>query len=94
MCNAGTFDNIVLAAGETYRPLAPKKLIAVYKKGAIFGAADILHGQRRQSTVVSSAMGTLACIPRKEFLVRRCATAGRHSLAAVCPLSQAKVPNE
>ena len=60
----------MLAPGEVYRPLVPKKLVAIFRKGQVFGETDILYGQKRQSTLVSSGIGTLIAVPRKEYLVR------------------------
>jgi hypothetical protein len=66
----GSFEDIVLGSGETYRPLVPKRLIAIYKKGSCFGETNLLHGQQRQTTVVSSGVGTLGVIPKRDYLVR------------------------
>lgn len=47
----------------------PKKLLAVYRKGACFGEPDLLHAQPHSSTVVCSGVGMLALVPRKQYLV-------------------------
>lgn len=47
----------------------PKKLLAVYRRGACFGEADLLHGQPHSSTVICSGVGMLALVPRKQYLV-------------------------
>lgn len=67
--HAGTFENLLLGPGESYRPLMPKKLLAVYRKGACFGEPDLLHAQPHSSTVVCSGVGMLALVPRKQYLV-------------------------
>jgi CRP-like cAMP-binding protein len=60
----------MLAPGELYRPLVPKTLLAVHRRGSCFGEADLLHAERRKSTVVSSGVGVLAVIPKKAYLAR------------------------
>lgn len=67
--HVGTFENLLLGPGESYRPLMPKKLLAVYRKGACFGEPDLLHAQPHSSTVVCSGVGMLALVPRKQYLV-------------------------
>lgn len=67
--HAGTFESLLLGPGETYRPLMPKKLLAVYRKGACFGEPDLLHSQPHSSTVICSGVGLLALVPRKQYLV-------------------------
>lgn len=70
MSAAGTFESILLGPNEVYRPLVPKKLLAIYRRGACFGESELLHGTRRTSTVVCNAVGMVACISRREYLVR------------------------
>ena len=78
---AGRFEDILLSAGEAYRPLAPKRLIAAYKKGHCFGGTHLIQGQARQSTVVSSGLGTVCAVPKREYLVRPpCCGATLHPL--------------
>jgi hypothetical protein len=66
----GTFENLVLGPGEVYRPLTPKKLLAVYKKGSCFGEADLLHSRKRSTAVVCIGQGMMALVPKKDYLVR------------------------
>jgi CRP-like cAMP-binding protein len=73
----GTFESVLLGVNEIYRPLVPKKLLDLYRRGACFGETELLHDTRRTSTVVCSSVGMIACIPRSEFLV--CVLSSMHA---------------
>ena len=81
--HAGRFEEIVCAPDEPYRPLAPKHLVAVYKKGSCFGGTNIIQGQPHQTTVVSSNFGTLGVIPKREYLVGLQCSSADHVLSQV-----------
>lgn len=82
--SAGTFESIFLSPGEVHRPLVPKKLLAIYRRGACFGESELLHGTSRSTTVVCNSIGLIACISQRDYLVCTFLLLYLLPLSAVC----------